>query len=128
MKNRINVISMNALIILFLTISLTSCGQLGAFFKSTDHFIELESDKRILYETDALDIALQVEQSVENSIRIVEENQYGQFNKPILIYVCGTKENFANFTGLNQKIKAAVFNGKIFLPPISCVCPVHERI
>ncbi|GAB6907785.1 putative Lipoprotein [Desulfosarcina cetonica] len=104
-----------ALIILFLSITLTSCGKIGAFFRSTDHFIELESDNRILYENDALDIALQVAQNLECSVKKVEEEQYGSFNKPIAIYVCGTKENFAKFTGLNQKIKAAVFNGKIFL-------------
>ncbi|MBU1054616.1 MAG: hypothetical protein KKC46_12450 [Proteobacteria bacterium] len=110
-----SVTNMKTLIILFLSISLISCGQIGAFFKSTDHFIQLESDKRIFCESDALDIALQVAQNLENSIKIVEENQYGPFNKPILIYVCGTKENFAKFTGLNQKIKAAVFNEKTFL-------------
>jgi hypothetical protein len=102
-------------LILLLSIVLTSCGQIGAFFRSTDYFINLESDSRIFYESDALDIALQVEQNLENSIKIVEEKQYCPFNKPILIYVCGTNENFTKFTGLNQKIKAAVFNGKIFL-------------
>lgn len=106
---------MKAFIILFLSLSLTSCGQIGAFFRSTDHFIELESDKRIFYETEALDIALQVARNLGKSIKIIEEKQYGPFNKPVFIYVCGTKENFAAFTGLNQKIKAAVFNGKIFL-------------
>jgi hypothetical protein len=112
---RIKVANMKAFIILFLSITLTSCGQIGAFFRSTDHFIALESDNRVLYETDALDIALQVAQNLEDSVNKVEEEQYCPFSKPIAIYVCETEKNFAKFTGLNQKIKAAVFNGKIFL-------------
>jgi hypothetical protein len=106
---------MKAFIILFLSISLTSCGQIGAFFRSTDHFINLESDDRIFYENDALDIALQVTQNLDNSIKKVEKEQYGTFKRPISIYVCDTEENFSKYTGLNQKIKAAAFNGKIFL-------------
>lgn len=106
---------MRAILIVFLSITLASCGQIGAIFRSTDHFTKFESDQRIHYETDALDIALQVAQNLGNGIKRVEEQQYGPFNKAVPIYVCGTKENFAKFTGLNQKIKAAVFNGKIFL-------------
>ena len=106
---------MKAFIIILLSKTLTSCGQIGAFFRSTDHFIELESDNRVLYETDALDIALQVAQNLKDSVNKVEEEQYCPFSKPIAIYVCETVKNFAKFTGLNKKIKAAVFNGKIFL-------------
>jgi len=111
----INTITMKALIFLFFPILISSCGQISALFRSTDNFIELESDKRIFYETDASDIALQVSKNLENSIKVVEEKQYSPFDKPILIYICQTKESFALHTGLNQKIKAAVFNGKIFL-------------
>ena len=106
---------MKAFIILILSITSTSCGQIGAYFRSTDHFIQLESDQRVLYETHALDIALQVARNLDNSIKKIEKEQYCPFSKPIAIYVCETKENFAKFTGVSQKIKAAVFNGKIFL-------------
>lgn len=101
--------------ILLLSLSLTACGQVGAFFRSTDHFIELESDERIYYESNALDIALQVAKDLDYSISRIEKEQYRRFKQPIEIYVCGSKESFAKFTGLNNKIKAAVFNGKIFL-------------
>ena len=42
---------MRAILIVFLSITLASCGQIGAIFKSTGHFTELESDQRIHYET-----------------------------------------------------------------------------
>ena len=88
---------------------------ISAFFRSTDHFSKLESDNRILYETDALDIAVQVAKDLDYSIETVEKEQSCSFVKPVAVYVCASKENFSKFTGLNQKIKAAVFNEKIFL-------------
>ncbi len=106
---------MKTFIIILLSVTLTSCGQISAFFRSTGHFSKLESDNRILYETDALDIAVQVAKNLDYSIETVEKEQSCSFVKPVAVYVCASKENFSKFTGLNQKIKAAVFNEKIFL-------------
>jgi len=106
---------MKAIMILFLSATLASCGQIGAVFRSTDHFLELESDKRIFYETGGLDVAQQVAKYLDDSVNNVEEKQYDSFREPIAINVCESEKNFAKFTGLNSRIKAAVFNGKIFL-------------
>ena len=62
-----------------------------------------------------LDVAQQVAKYLDGSVKNVEEKQYDSFTEPIAIYVCESEKNFAKFTGLNRKIKAAVFNGKIFL-------------
>ncbi|MCP3927566.1 MAG: hypothetical protein GY705_00515, partial [Bacteroidetes bacterium] len=101
--------------IILLSITLTSCGQISAFFRSTDHFSKFESDDRIFYEADSLDIAVQVANNLDSSIKKVEKEQYGSFVKPVAIYICSNKESFEKFTGLNPKIKAAVFMEKIFL-------------
>jgi hypothetical protein len=106
---------MKAIMILFLSVTLASCGQIGAIFRSTDHFVELESDQRIFHETGGLDVAQQVAKNLDFSVKKVEGKQYCSFREPIAIFVCESEKNFAKFTGLNRKIKAAVFNGKIFL-------------
>ncbi len=105
----------NLLLTLLLLITLASCSKINAYFKSTDHFAELKEDTRILYETNAKDIALHVSNILEESIKMVEKTQNFTFRKPIKIYICETETSFAKQTGVSPKVKAAVFKEKVFL-------------
>lgn len=88
-----------------------------AAIKSTDHFIPLESDNRIFYEPNAENLANLVARLFPEAISRIEHEQYKSFTKPVVVYVCATKESFSDFTTVSKQARGAVFNGKLFLSP-----------
>ena len=101
--------------LLIVTTALMSCGQLKAIFQNTDHFVQFDASKAIYYETGAKDIARKVAENLGPAIRQIERDHFRPFAAPVKIYICANEESFAAHTGLNRRIKAAVFNKKIFI-------------
>ena len=62
--------------------------------KSTDHFLPLETDSRVLYEPGAEDFAEQLAELLPQAIEQVEDGQYRPFAEPVQIYVCASQENY----------------------------------
>jgi hypothetical protein len=83
--------------------------------KSTDHFLPLEADSRVLYEPGAEGFAEQLAQSLPQAIRQVEAEQYRPFAKPVEIYVCASQESYTNLTGF--KAPASLTLKGVFFSP-----------
>jgi len=87
-----------------------------AALKSTAHFIALDSDKRVLYESGAEDFAREVAQHLSASITAVETAQCQPFAESVFVYICATKKSFAKFSGESENIRGVVLV-KLFLNP-----------
>jgi hypothetical protein len=106
-KNTISV----ATLLLLLMISLTGCDLVRAgvaALRSTDDFKPIESDKRVLAEPGAEDLAKQVAGYLPEAIAIVERAQVRDFTKPVQIYVCASEGSFASHTGASKNASGAV--------------------
>jgi hypothetical protein len=104
-------------ILLFLTVNLTGCGLLRtgiASLKSTSDFHPLEIDNRVLAESGAGDLARQVAGYLPDAIRTVEKEQYRDFTKQVIVYVCASEDSFAGHTGLPKRVRGALIT-KVFL-------------
>jgi hypothetical protein len=86
-----------------------------ATLQSTSHFLVLDSDRRILYESGAEDLSKEVAEYLPDSVAKVEKEQYRPFAKPVEVYICATKESFYKFTGVSPAIKGATTIKHIFL-------------
>ena len=106
--------------ILFFGILLTQPLLLKAIqakYKSTDHFLVLEKDPRILYEESARQDALVLASTLPGIESDVESILNSTFEKPIEVYVCATQETFNEYVYLSKNVRGAVFWGKVFLSP-----------
>jgi hypothetical protein len=83
--------------------------------KSTDHFLPLETDSRVLYEPGAEDFAAQLAQSLPQAIGGVEAGHYRAFAKPVTIHVCASEDSYTNLTGL--KAPASLTLKGLFFSP-----------
>jgi hypothetical protein len=83
--------------------------------KSTNHFIPLEADSRVLYEPGAEGFAEQLAQSLPQAILQVEAEQYRPFAKPVEIYACASQESYTNLTGF--KAPASLTLKGVFFSP-----------
>ncbi len=104
-------------IVLLLVVSISGCGltrRTVAALRSTENFVPLEADKRVMYEPGAEDLAHEVDGSLSEAISTIEREQYRPFPKPIVVYICATAKSFALHTGLPQEVRAAVMI-KLFL-------------
>jgi len=104
-------------ILLFLTVNLTGCGLLRtgiASLKSTSDFHPLEIDNRVLAESGADELARQVAGYLPDAIRTVENEQYRDFTKQVIVYVCSSEDSFAGHTGLPKRVRGALIT-KVFL-------------
>lgn len=90
-----------------------------AALHSTDYFIALESDERILYEPGAKGLAEIVSTFLSQAIATVEEQHHRSFAKPIVVYVCLTEDEFSKFTGVSKHVRATQFREKVFLSPLA---------
>jgi hypothetical protein len=93
----------------------SSIRSLMATFHSTDHFLTIDSDTRILYEPGAEANARELVPLLPEAIKKVEEAQYSPFQDPIKIYVCASAENYYKLTGTRAP---AVVTNKLFLSPV----------
>lgn len=116
MVNKVVPLQIILIAILFLPLSAcSSMGSLMATFRSTDHFLTLDSDTRILYEPGAEANARELVPLLPEAIRKVEEDQYLPFHDPVKIYVCASAENYYKLTGSRAP---AVVTKKLFLSPV----------
>lgn len=83
--------------------------------KSTDHFLPLGADSRVLYEPGAEDFAEQLAESLPQAVELVEAGQYRSFAKPVEIYVCASQESYTSLTGL--KAPASLTLRGVFFSP-----------
>jgi len=107
------------IILLSICISMGSCSAAKAVVamnKSTDHFVALENDTRVLYEAGAGDLAKSVGDYLSAAIHTVEQRQYRKFSKPIVVHVCDTLESFTAYC-VQSRAAGCVLNERLFLAP-----------
>jgi len=111
---------MNKIIILiFVALSISSCTAAKAVVamnKSTDHFIVLEKDKRVVYEAGAEKFAEIVADKLDAAIDSVERGQYRKFTKPVTIHICNSVESFTAYC-VEHRAAGCVLNERLFLAP-----------
>jgi hypothetical protein len=83
--------------------------------RSTDHFVPLEADPRVLYEPGAEAFAEQMAELLPEAIERVEAGHYRPFAKPVTIRVCASQESYEKLTGL--KAPASVTLKGVFFSP-----------
>ena len=83
--------------------------------RSTDHFVPLETDKRVLYEPGAEAFAEKMAELLPKAIEQVEKGHYRPFVKPITIHICLSQESYERLTGL--KAPASVTLKGVFFSP-----------
>jgi len=104
-------------LLLLLLMSISGCGLIRtgiASLKSTSNFHPLASDKRILAEPGAEDLAKLVAAYLPDAIKSVEKQQYRSFAKPVEVYVCASEDSFAAHTGISKQVRG-VLTTKVFL-------------
>ncbi len=88
-----------------------------AKYKSTDHFLTLETDNRIRYEESAEQNAQYLSKILDESQQAVVQALNANFEKPVVIYVCSSQESFNEYVFLSKNVRGAVYWGKLFLSP-----------
>lgn len=104
--------------LLLIVLGLCGCSlsrQAIANLQSTSHFLVLDSDKRILYESGAEDLSREIAEYLPDSVAKVEKEQYRPFAKQVEVYICATKESFNTFTGVSPAIKGVTTIKHVFL-------------
>lgn len=111
---------MNRIIILIcITLSISSCTAakaMVAMHKSTDHFITLKKDRRVVYETGAEKFAEIIADRLDAAIDSVERGQYRKFTKPVTIHICNSVESFTAYC-VEHRAAGCVLNERLFLAP-----------
>ena len=87
-----------------------------AMNKSTEHFITLKHDSRILYEEGAEKSAEIVANELDGAVAAVEKRQYRKFVKPVTVHVCSTVESFTAYC-VDRNAAGCVLNERLFLAP-----------
>lgn len=106
-------------IAVFLTLLVSGCTTTKAVIamnKSTNQFISLKQDNRILYEKGAEKNAQIISNKLDTAIQTVEQKQYKKFTEPVKIYICNTVESFTSYC-VNKHAAGCVLNGRLFLSP-----------
>jgi len=85
--------------------------------KPTDHFLQLASEPRVLYEPGAEAFAIKVAEKLPQAIIQVETGHFRAFQHDIQIYVCGTDTCFSNYVTTPKVSAAVVPNNRLFLSP-----------
>jgi hypothetical protein len=83
--------------------------------RSTDHFVPLETDKRVLYEPGAEAFAEQMAALLPQAIEQVETGHYRPFVKPVTIHICVSEKSYEKLTGI--KAPASVTLKGVFFSP-----------
>ncbi len=97
---------------------LSGCSSFTAltnYFNSTDHFLALSDDPRVMYEAGAENFAKEISDFLPQAIRDVQRTQNSEFQDEVIIYACISQESFKKITGRN--VSAMAYRGNIFLSP-----------
>lgn len=94
----------------------TAAGAVIAMNRSTDHFIQIENDERVLYEKGADLLAQKVLEKLDTSIQIVEDKQYSKFKKPVRVYVLNSIDRFSKYC-VSKRPRGCVLNERLFISP-----------
>ena len=111
------IVPLQIILLAMLVLPLSACSatrSLIASFRSTDHFLTLESDARILYEPGAEANARDIVPLFPEAINKVEKGHYLPFRDPIRVYICASAESYYKLTGT---LARAVVTNKLFLSP-----------
>ncbi len=117
MKKTTVSIPISTALLIFLAMSCPGCTLFragAASLKSTSDFHPLASDKRVLAEPGAEDLAILASAYLPEAIAAVEREQHRPFVKPVEIYVCASEDSFAGHTGLPKQVRGALTT-KVFL-------------
>lgn len=104
-------------LLLVASLSLSACGPARAVVaacRSTDRFVSLNTDPRILYEPGAASFALAAAPLFDAAVAAVETGHGAPFSQPVTLYLCESEASFTRFSG--SKGKGAVTT-KLFLSP-----------
>lgn len=107
------------IILIFAAISITSCTATKAVIamnKSTNQFIALDQDKRVLYEKGARKYAETVASKLDTAIQTVEKKQYKKFTKPFTVHICNSVKSFTDYC-VKSQASGCVLNERLFLSP-----------
>ncbi len=107
------------IILMYIALIMSGCTAAKAVVamnKSTDQFITLEQDTRILYEKGAEKHAQTVAIKLDSAIQTVEQKQYRKFTKPVKVHICNTIESFTSYC-VNHHAAGCVLNERLFLSP-----------
>jgi hypothetical protein len=114
---RMNKTSISLIIVFLISTLLSACSQSRAIiasFRSTDDFIPLSSDKRVLYEPGAETHASEIALLLPEAIQKVEAAHYQPFKNAVEVYICASKESCFRLTA--QHAPATVTH-KLFISP-----------
>jgi hypothetical protein len=105
------------LIVGFAAISQTFIGK--ALFKSTKHFIPLDSDSRVLYEPGSEENAMKISSLLDQAIEKVETEHNLPFLHPFKVYVCNTQRSINEYVGQRGDIgpSGTAVRSDVFLAP-----------
>ncbi len=107
------------LVLMTLLSGCTAMKTVVAHFQSTDHFLALPDDPRIVFEPGAEALARRLQPDLNNAIAIVEAAHYRPFKKNLVVHVCNSRASFARFTGQRDNIRGGVHPTQgLFLNPI----------
>lgn len=115
-EQRVNLL-ISVVVLSILSILLTGCSfsnRVMTLFTSTDHFIQVPGDNRVLYEPGAENHAQKISALLTPAIRQIEEKQYHPFSAPVQLYVCASRKSFKKYFGAD--VRAGV-TSKLFLSP-----------
>ena len=99
--------------------SLAGCGSarfLAAAVHSTDQYLPLSSEPRLLVEPGGAAFATAVEPHVSAAIDTVEVRHYRPFPRPVAICVCASTDSFVHYSGASPHAKGTV-GSELFLNP-----------
>ena len=80
-----------------------------------DEFIVLVEDRRVLYKSGLKEQALLIQDVLDKQIELIEKVHGKPFVNPPIVHLCDTRECFAEYTGINSGILAAVSSNGLFL-------------
>ncbi len=87
-----------------------------AMTRSTEHFIELESEPRIRYEKGSSALALKLAPHLDQAIQAVEAKQYRAFADKVMVFVPASIGSFASYCG-SRFPAACVVGSRLFISP-----------
>lgn len=107
--------SLMLVVIVALLCGCTAPKALVAMYRDTDDFHALEHDPRVKYQSGAEANAQIVSDSLDQSIKLIEEKQYREFVKPIYIYVTASEDSFSKYCV--SRGGGCVLNERLFISP-----------
>ena len=113
-----NKLPLGLFVFILISSLLPACSQSRAIiasFRSTDDFIPLSSDKRVLYEPGAETYASEIVLLLPEAIHKVETAHYQPFKDAVEVYICATKESCFRLTGNHAP---ATVTQKLFISPV----------